>query len=396
VTRLEPVHLPAVGLSRQFRAVLQRRCEDGLTGIVADLDALDARYAAASTAAAEHGVHLLCAVKASTQPEVLGLAAAHGLGFDVANGEEIARVRAVAPGAMMSLTSPALPIGEREPLFAAFATGEIQRWHCDSLAQLEELCAACPGSTVGVRVNLDGLAAPYDMPLWRPSRFGIQLDQLSAAREVAAVHGCALRWLHTHNGSEENDLASYVFAAEQIVAAARHHRIDLASLDLGGGVFVDPTAPAISRFLDPIRRVAAGIELVLEPGRWWLTDCVSLVTRVLGIKETPDFVALLLDFGLMSHLQWSDYLRIPTLGPLVPGDPRPWRICGRTCFEEDWLDASEKVPVSADGPVPQVGEYFVLGNVSGYSVELSCAFNGVARQTMATVRPHEEPAPIRT
>lgn len=385
------VHLPASGISPRFRDVLRQRCARSLFGIVADLDALDARSAVAAAAGAEHGVRFLCAVKASTHPEVLRRAAAHGLGFDVANAGELTRVLAAAPGAMVSLTSPALPIEERGPLFAAFAAGDIQRWHCDSLDQLRQLCAACPGSTVGVRVNLDGLAVPDDVPLWRSSRFGIQLDQLPTARRIAEAHGCRLRWLHTHNGSEENTTAGFVFAAEQIVAAAGRYGIDLAALDLGGGMFAEPSAAAIGELVGAVRRATGpDVELVLEPGRWWLADCAALVTRVLEVKETADFVALVLDVGLMSHLQWSDFLRIPTLGQLTPGDARPWRVCGRTCFEEDWLDESERVPVAADGPIPQVGDYFVLGNVSGYSVELSCEFNGVARQTMATVRPSEE------
>jgi diaminopimelate decarboxylase len=382
------VHLPDTGLSAPFRESLRRRAADGLVGVVADLDALAARYAVAAAAGAAHDVRFLCAVKASTHPDVLALAAEHGLGFDVANAAEIDAVRAVAPDAPLSLTAPALPLEDRDTLHKSFAAGEIHRWHCDSLGQLEELCAASPHSTVGVRVNLDGLDVPDGIPLWRPSRFGIRLDQLPEARRIAEAHGCALRWLHTHNASEENTLASYVFAVEQVMSAARRHGIDVAALDLGGGVFVDPAPDALGEFLGTLRTAAGPeVELTLEPGRWWLADCAALVTRVLDLKETAAFVVLLLDFGLMSHLQWSDFLRIPTFRRLAPGDERPWRICGRTCFEEDWLHEDEKVPVTEDGALPAIGDYVVLGNVSGYSIELSCDFNGVRRQGLATVRP---------
>jgi diaminopimelate decarboxylase len=380
--------MPAERVSGPFQAVLRQRCEQARLGLVADLDALDERYATGAAAAAEHDIQLLCAVKASTHPEVLRRAGDFGLGFDIANARELAHARAASPGAAVSLTTPALPMGERGELYLAFAGGEIQRWHCDSLGQLEELARACPGSTVGVRVNLDGLDIPAGMPLWRPSRFGIRLGQLPAARDIAAAHGCALRWLHMHNGSEENDTASYVFAAGQIVAAAREHGIDLAALDLGGGVLVPPRAGELSAFFGAIREAAGpDVQLTLEPGRFWLADCISLVTQVLDVKETADHVLLVLDFGLMSHLQWSDGLRIPVLGPVAPDDQRPWRICGRSCFEEDWLEEWEEVPVVADGPIPRVGDSFVLGNVTGYSIELSCCFNGIDRQELEAVRP---------
>lgn len=374
-------------MSPAFTKILRERCAAGRLGLVADLTALDRRYEVAADSAARHDVRLLAAVKASTHPEVLAGAARFGLGFDVANAPELAVARAAAPGARVSLTSPGLPFAERPGLYAAFQRGEIDRWHCDSLAQLEELARACPGSPVGVRINLDGLDVPESMPLFRPSRFGIRLEQLSQARDIAAAYGCSLRWIHAHNGSEENDIASYVFAAEAIVSGAHEHGIDLAAIDLGGGLLSEPTAEALDEFFGTVRAaVPAEIELVFEPGRFWLTDCMALVTQVLDVKETPEQVVLLLDFGLMSHLQWADHIRIPTLGTLVPDDPRPWKVCGRSCFEEDWLEEWEVVPVSADGPIPRAADMFVLGNISGYAIELACDFNGVRRPKADFIR----------
>jgi diaminopimelate decarboxylase len=373
------VLLPDAHLSTTFRALLRQRCQEGRLGLVGDLNALEQRYRAAALAAAAHDVDLLYAVKASTHPEVLRRAAQFGLGFDIANACELEHARAASPLAPLSLTSAALPLDQREPLYRAFREGRVQRWHCDSLRQLAELARRCPGSTVGVRLNLDGLDIPNGMPVYRPSRFGIRVDQLPLAMEVAAAHGCTVRWLHIHNGSEVNDTASYAFAGEQILAAARAHGMDIESLDLGGGLLLEPTPRAIGEFFATIRKaVGSDVRLIFEPGRFWLTDCIALITQVLDVKETSAQISLVLDLGTLSHLQWSDCLRIPALGEFIPGDPRPWRICGRTCFEEDMLDECEPVPVVPGGVIPEVADCFVLGNVSGYSIELGCDFNGVA------------------
>jgi diaminopimelate decarboxylase len=389
--RTPRVLLPA-GVPDRCRAVLESAAKQHRLGLIGDLDALEARFAVAIRAAARHDVELLCAVKASTRAEVLALATAHGLGLDIANAREFAHARAAAAGAQMtvSLTSPALPTCERSALFAAFRTGEISRWHCDSLPQLAELTSACPGTEVGIRVNLDGLNIPTGMPLWQPSRFGIRLHELGAANRIAIANGCRLTWLHTHNASEANDTASFVFAARELVAAARTHGLELRTIDIGGGLLSDPTPEALADLFGAVR-TAAGPEvgLVLEPGRFWLTDCISLVTQVLEVKHTATHAYLVLDMGTMNHLQWSDYLRIPVLRRLggVDGDPdRLWRVCGRSCFEEDWLDEAEVVPVSDDAPLPEPGDYLVLGNVTGYSVELACDFNGVERAPLEFVR----------
>jgi diaminopimelate decarboxylase len=383
------------GVPARRRDVLLRAAAEHRLGLVGDLDALEARYAVAAAAAAEHDVELLCAVKASTRPEVLNLALEYGLGLDIANAREYAHARAAAAATghepTLSLTSPALPTDERAELYAAFRDGSIARWHCDSLAQLAELAEHCPGRTVGIRVNLDGLDIPAGMPLWQPSRFGIHLDELPAARRIAAERGCRLGWLHTHNASEVNDTASFVFAARQIVAAAAAHGLDLEAVDLGGGVLGPPTSDALAEFFAAVRGAAgAGVGVVLEPGRFWLTDCISLVTQVLEVKYVGEHAYVVLDMGTMNHLQWSDTFRIPTLAQLAsgPGAPdRRWRICGRSCFEEDWLDEEEVVPVAPGGAVPEPGDYLVLGNISGYSVELACEFNGLDRASLDLVRP---------
>jgi diaminopimelate decarboxylase len=375
-------------LAPRQRDMLVRAAREHRLGLVGDLDAVSSRYAVAAAAAAGHGIRLLCAVKASTRPEVLALAVEHGLGLDVANAGEYAHAEAAIAAAArddvtVSLTSPALPVTERAGLYAAFRAGRIARWHCDSLAQLADLAGHCPGTTVGVRVNLDGLDIPAGLPLWRPSRFGIRLAELGAARRIAAAHGCALRWLHTHNSSEVNDFASFVFAAGEIVAAARVHGLDLESVDLGGGLLSEPTGQALGGLFAAVRQAAGpDVQVMIEPGRFWLTDCISLVSHVLDVKYTDGHAYLVLDMGSMNHLQWSDRLRIPRLARLTSGAGGPgrrWRVCGRSCFEEDWLDDEEPVPVADGGPLPEPGDYFVLGNISGYSVELTCDFNGIGR-----------------
>ncbi len=381
---------PAEHLSPGLLEILRSRCEAGRHGLVLDLDALERRYATAVAAAAPHDVRLLCAVKASTIPNVLSLAARHGLGFDVANTRELAAARSVWRDPEVSLTAPALGIEERPALYEAFARGEIRRWHADSLAQLDELARACPGRTVGVRVSLDGLGIPAGMPLYRPSRFGIRLSELPAAREIAAAQGCSLRWLHAHNASEENDTASYVFAAEQIVAAAAASGIALEALDLGGGIVLPATVEDLGGLFGAVRAATGpDVELTFEPGRFWMVDTMALVTRVLDVKPDEHCAWLVLDLGLMSHLQWAYDLRYPVLGPIgagEDGEPLRWQPVGRSCFEEDRLDDDEVVPVAAGAPIPAAGDWIVLGNITGYTLELACDFNGIVPPALEIVR----------
>jgi hypothetical protein len=46
------------------------------------------------------------------------------------------------------------------------------------------------------------------------------------------------------------------------------------------------------------------------------------------------------------------------------------------------LEEHEVVEVAAGAPLPRVGDAFVIGNVTGYSSELACDFNGIARPAL--------------
>jgi len=120
-----------------------------------------------------------------------------------------------------------------------------------------------------------------------------------------------------------------------------------------------------------------------------MQDTMALVTRVLDVKPDAHCAWLVLDLGLMSHLQWAYDLRYPVLGPIgtgTDGEPLRWQPVGRSCFEEDMLDDDEVVPVAAGAPIPAIGDWIALGNVTGYTIELACDFNGIDRPALETVR----------
>lgn len=93
------------------------------------------------------------------------------------------------------------------------------------------------------------------------------------------------------------------------------------------------------------------MEIVLEPGQFWTQDCGYLATQVLDVKPLDDRILVVCDCGTLNHLQWS------TAPPCrdwagEPPDRRPYVLCGRTCFEPDYVGA---VPPRAGAPAPRPG-----------------------------------------
>ncbi|WP_021599790.1 diaminopimelate decarboxylase family protein [Actinomadura welshii] len=367
---------PRTGIGAATRRAIEAAAAAGRSGWFVDLDRFAERCRSAVRAAEPYGVRLLLAVKSTTVPELLRVAAGAGLGFDVANMAEYdAVVSALDAGTppFVSMTSPALPPPERDRLLDAIGSGRVHRCHWDSLGQFGEACRSLPVQDAGVRVNLDGEDLPEAFPQVTPSRFGVRARDLAAVRETAERAGRRLRWLHTHNGSEENDHASFVTAAEVVLRRAREAGLRPAALDLGGGLRGDPAA--LPGLFEKLRAVAGDVEIVLEPGQFWTQDCGYLATQVLDVKPLDDRILVVCDCGTLNHLQWSTAPALPRLGRGAGSDRRPYVLCGRTCFESDYVGA---VPPRAGAPAPRPGDWLVVGGVNGYSAELGSAFNGIA------------------
>jgi diaminopimelate decarboxylase len=360
----------------EIQAAIASRCAAGEPGFFVDMARFKWRCAMASSTAARCGIRLLYATKSFTNGEILRAVAASGMGFDISNKREfdlVARHAGTRP--FISLTSPGLLRDEMEYLCRMIGAGSITRFYCDSLHQLEEFCSRLRNSDVGIRVNLNGETIPDGVPIYVPSRFGIQLSDLKTAHEIASSFGCRVRWIHLHNAPKANDLASFLLAGRVMLERSQEVGIDLVSIDLGGGLCEPAEESGLAKFFEALRSVIpAGIELVLEPGQFWMTDCGYLSTQVIELKQFDDRIVLVTDCGSLNHLQWSDP-GLPLMGPISAGDMRPYLVCGRTCFEHDIVG---QVTPSPGHPVPLPDSWLVLAQVSGYSVELGCTFNGLA------------------
>jgi len=368
---LFPRRCPALGVAEAIKA----SCAIGRPGFFVDMANLRRRLTVTTEVAARYGVRVLFAVKSCGNDEILRAAADSGVGFDISNNEEFEIVASRVGGRpFVSLTSPGLAKEQRERVCRMIRAGHIARFYCDSLRQLSDFCGLLRGSEVGIRVNLNGEAITDGVPVYAPSRFGVRLNELKTARDIAASADCRIRWIHLHNASEFNELSSYVTAARLMLQRSHEAGIDVAALDLGGGLREPADERSLGAFFGALRSVIPDhVELILEPGHFWLSECGYLSAQVLDVKAFDTYLVLVTDCGALNHLQWS-YPELPVLGPIARGDRRPYLMCGRTCFERDVVG---QIAPSPGYPAPLVDDWLVLGEVSGYSAELGSSFNGV-------------------
>ncbi len=280
---------------------------DQLPAYVYDLAALR-EHAAAVRAALPERVELYYAAKANPEPLVLAALRGSVDGYEVSSGGELAHVRAAVPDAPLAFGGPGKTPAE---IAAALRLG-VRRWHVESEHELRMLAALVTGPVdVLLRANLPVASGALDDVALamggRPTPFGLDPERVADCLALLARPGfewLRLRGVHAHLASGL-DAAEQLAVAEQVVewsvALAARHGVQLAEVNVGGGMAVDYADPAarfdwtafgtgLAKLLD--RR--PGLTLRIEPGRALTAYCGWYATEVLDVKQShgEDFAVL--------------------------------------------------------------------------------------------------------
>lgn len=323
------------------------------------------------------------AVKACPVPRLIGLFAAGGMtAFDVASLEEMALVRAAAPGAELHYHNPIRSDAETLTALTHFCVRHFAIDDAHGLARLADV-AGRSGLDVGaleVAIRLKPLrnAALQDFR----SKFGATPAEARDLMIRAAGLGFRVS-LTGHPGSQCLDPDAYDEFIAEAAAMARGFGIDLVSLNLGGGfpvAYPGVAMPSLDQYFSTIRqafeRGFAGTptRLVAEPGRALAARSLSLLAPVKHVRAGGD---VFLEDGIYGALMellvmpLSLPIRVWRNGAILSGTSRPARLFGPTCDPIDVLPGHYAVPADlAEGDVIE------FGLIGGYGPSTVTRFNG--------------------
>jgi diaminopimelate decarboxylase len=197
---------------------------------------------------------------------------------------------------------------------------------------------------------------------------GLRADRISIGGGFAVDYVAADDWRrfeesrrpeHFHAGKSFGGFYPY----HSPVAGADALRTILAATPTGAGE--DTSLAGLLR--------AAGVTLLVEPGRALLDQAGFTVFRVQGLKERDGYALLTVDGTSLSlSEQWfdSEFLPDPVLvpagtGPAADAGPYPACVGAATCLESDML-TWRKIPF----PVrPAAGDLLVYLNTAGYQMD---------------------------
>ena len=344
--------------------------------------------------------HLIAySVKANGNLSILRRLQALGCGADITSLGELFRARRAgfAPENIVFAG-----VGKTEEEIEAALKEQIYAFNVESREELERIDSVAGRMGVvasfGVRVNPDVFAVtPHDYTQTgtKVTKFGVPWNETRElylwARGRAALKPIGI---DMHIGSQIVDPRPYVHALERVlklVFELSEAGITLEYLDIGGGYGIqyedEPGLDIHQLAAEVIPRVqAAGLRLVLEPGRSIVGDAGALLTRVQYVKKTEGKTFVIVDGGMSELIRPSHYGGYHAIEHVADPAQLPEDVVdvvGPICETGDFLALDRTLPL------PRAGDLLAVQTVGAYGFTMASNYNGRLRPAEALVYGYE-------
>lgn len=213
------------------------------------------------------------------------------------------------------------------------------------------------------------------------SKFGIPIEQTAEVLNLVKQYGLFIRTLHIHTGSEIRDVEVFAKGIEVLFEVASDFP-ELEVVDLGGG-FKVPYKPGeegtdmeklgkkVKEEFDFYeKKYNRHFQVWFEPGKFMVSECGHLVTRVNVLKQSGNITFAGVDSGLNHLIRpmfYGAYHRIDNISH--PNGPvKPYTVVGNICETDTFAE---------DRPLPEVreGDLLVFRNAGAYCFEMASNYN---------------------
>jgi diaminopimelate decarboxylase len=266
-------------------------------------------------------------LKANPSLALIGFIQTLGAGAEIASGGELFLAKEVGFDPLdIVFAGPGKTDRELEQaiVFGIFALNVESFREMERIAHLSKLVGV--PARVGIRVNTsDGLSAPgggsagplHEQMAGGPSKFGIDEEKLERLRAGWDRRAIEIAAVHVYTASQILDPDEIVENARRTVSVAQ--RIEettgshLMAIDFGAGLGVPHyeeerpiDLPSLGRRIEEVfepyvRR--GGVRLILELGRYLVSECGVFVSKILELKESRGERFIITDGGINQFLR---------------------------------------------------------------------------------------------
>ena len=334
---------------------------------------------------------LLYAAKANWNIAILRIMAEEGFGADVFSDGELyaALLAGIQKEKILFNGNSKSP---RELKMALEAGVKISIDSEDELIALAEMADKEIEVSFRVNPNISVKTHPKIATGLRESKFGIP------AEEVVSIYEKAMKLdnikpigIHCHIGSQILDISPYRETMERmmdLVEELTEIGVDIKFVDVGGGLGIsysgeeegerklsDLTSLILPIFERRCEEIGIKPILVLEPGRYLVSDSTLLLTRVNFVKRAfKNFVAVDAGFNvLIRPAMYEAYHEIAIANKMNEEVEETYTVVGPICETGDILGRDRRLPKV------KRGDLVAIFDTGAYGFSMSSQYNGRPR-----------------
>lgn len=304
------------------------------------------------------------AVKCNPTREIIETLADLGSNFDCASPAEIRQVLDL--GVDPSRIIYANPCKRTEDIVFAKAVG-VNTTTFDSECELRKMAASFPECKLFLRIRADDPNARCPLG----NKYGAEERDWDVLLFTAQTHGLDVVGISFHVGSYASSPKVFSLAlakAKKAMRIAKKYGYDPKIIDIGGGFSSATGLPNIK----PIK----GVQLIAEPGRFFVERIMELHTPVIGVKNSGLTIneSLYGAFNciLFDHAQPRVKEVRDEFGNKIEGPGVAVTIFGSTCDGGDTIYKEYTLPEGSG-----YGSTIVWENMGAYTCAAATRFNGI-------------------
>ena len=327
------------------------------------------------------------AVKANSNLKILREVFAAGFGADlVSQGELMKSLKAGVKANQVVFSG----VGkQREEIKLALQSGILafnveSSFELDMISEVAKECALTAPLSLRINPNIKAETNPKIATGMYTSKFGIPEEEArELIRNLKGRPELSLVGLACHIGSQMTQLGPLEEAAQRMARFAQElldQGYPLTHLDLGGGLgirYQNEAPPSLEAYAQVLIRAVkpTGLTLIIEPGRVIVGNCGIFLSKVIGVKETPEKTFVVVDGAMNDLIRPAMYDSYHEILPVEVAKKSTIQadIVGPVCESSDFFGKNRPLPAM------QPGDLLYLRGAGAYGAVMASNYNARPR-----------------
>lgn len=309
------------------------------------------------------------AMKANNNLDILKTINNCNFGFECVSIDEVRYIRKHFPDANVLFTPNYCDVKEYEQAFNFDCVVIV-----DNMQVVKDNIKIFESKEIGVRLDLN-LGEGHNKKVVTEgvgSKFGLPVDEISELMNLTNKSNIKIVGLHSHRGSDINNINSWVQTLDTLVKLAEEEFDDIKWLDLGGGLGTllnDTDFINLNKILN-IKK--SKFEIWMEPGRYLVSESGVLLSKVTQVRTKNKKNIVGISTGMNSLIRptlYDAYHSIWNISKLKSNENKYYDIVGPICESGDIIGENRLLPKT------EVGDIILIENAGAYGNVMSNSYN---------------------